>query len=199
MITLVTTAFLPPVDYLLALYRSDSVLIEAHENYQKQSYRTRCEIVTSQGLQVLNVPIVHSHTGRPMPIREVAVEFRTPWQGKFLRALKSAYATAPFFIHYFEELAELVSCRTPSLLEYNTRLLRFLLEKFKVSAPLAYTTQYNLELEGIQDLRSFFHPKCPRSAVLEYYQVFADRLPFYPNVSAIDLLFNEGPCGLESC
>ena len=27
----------------------------------------------------------------------------------------------------------------------------------------------------------------------EYYQVFADRLGFIPDLSAVDLLFNEGP------
>ena len=33
----------------------------------------------------------------------------------------------------------------------------------------------------------------PTFSAPEYYQVFADRIPFAPNLSAVDLLFCEGP------
>jgi len=190
--TLFTTAFLPPVDYFLAIAKSDNVLIEAHENYQKQSYRNRCEIVTSQGVQVLTIPVLHAHTGQSAPIADVEIEYRTPWQTKLLRALRTAYATAPFFIYYFDELSELVMRRHDTLLEYNTALLQFLLRTFKIERHLAYTQSYETKPSDIIDLRATFHPKTVRPERLHYYQVFADRLPFYPNVSVIDLLFNEG-------
>lgn len=189
---LLTTAFLPPVDYLLAITTSDSIVLEIHENYQKQSYRNRCEIVTSQGIQALTIPIVHPHTGCPIRIAEVAIEYHTPWQKKLLRAIKTAYATAPFFIYYFDELSELVMRRHDTLLEYNTALLQFLLRAFKIERHLAYTQSYETKPSDIIDLRATFHPKTVRPERLHYYQVFADRLPFYPNVSVIDLLFNEG-------
>lgn len=192
MTTLFTTAFLPPVDYFLAIAKSDNVLIEAHENYQKQSYRNRCEIVTSQGVQVLTIPVLHAHTGQSAPIADVEIEYRTPWQTKLLRALRTAYATAPFFIYYFDELSELVMRRHDTLLEYNTALLQFLLRTFKIERHLAYTQSYETKPSDIIDLRATFHPKTVRPERLHYYQVFADRLPFYPNVSVIDLLFNEG-------
>lgn len=193
MTTLFTTAFLPPVDYFLAIAKSDNVLIEAHENYQKQSYRNRCEIVTSQGVQVLTIPVLHAHTGQSVPIADVEIEYRTPWQTKLLRALRTAYATAPFFIHYFDELSDLLRSRPTTLLAYNTALLNFLLRVFKLERPIAFTQTYEaVPCTEIVDLRTAFHPKTPRPEQLHYYQVFADRLPFYPNVSVIDLLFNEG-------
>ncbi len=192
MISLFTTAFLPPVDYILAIANSDRILLEAHENYQKQSYRNRCEIVTSQGIQALTVPVVHLHTGLAMRIADVAIDYRTPWQNKMLRAIKTAYATAPFFIHYYDELSELLLRRTNSLLEYNTELLLFLLHALKIERPFSYTSIYENSPAAVADLRQSFHPKQTRPEQLHYYQVFADRLPFYPNVSVIDLLFNEG-------
>ena len=191
--TLLTTAFLPPVDYLLAITTSDSIVLEVHENYQKQSYRNRCEIVTSQGVQVLTIPVLHAHTGQSAPIADVEIEYRTPWQTKLLRALRTAYATAPFFIHYFDELSALLLSRPTTLLDYNTALLNFLLRAFKLERPIAFTQTYEaVPCTEIVDLRTAFHPKTPRPERLHYYQVFADRLPFYPNVSVIDLLFNEG-------
>ena len=47
------------------------------------------------------------------------------------------------------------------------------------------------------DLREAFHPKRPLPFGIEpiapYFQVFSDRLGYTPGLSAIDLLFNEGP------
>ena len=58
------------------------------------------------------------------------------------------------------------------------------------------------------DLRGAFSPK-PRLAMVDerftpqpYCQVFADRAPFAPNLSILDLLFCEGPAAttiLRSC
>ena len=54
---LLTTAYLPPVSYFVAIAQSDSAVIEVGENYQKQSYRSRCNILTSNGVQKLSIPI----------------------------------------------------------------------------------------------------------------------------------------------
>ena len=56
------------------------------------------------------------------------------------------------------------------------------------------------ESPAILDLRSAFHPKRPLppgiQPVKPYFQVFAPRFGFTPGLSAIDLLFNEGPHAL---
>jgi len=111
-----------------------------------------------------------------------------------LRAIRSAYATAPYFIHYYDELAALVSTREPSLWAYNLQLLDFLMRHLHLAPPsVVETTSYETSLAPEwEDLRTSFHPKQSRTVQLRYYQVFADRLPFFPNVSGLDLLFNEG-------
>lgn len=196
---LLSTAFLPPIDYILAIQQCSRICIEAQEHYQKQSYRNRCEIVTAQGTQQLILPIVHTHSGQPIPITNVRLEYTSPWQTKMIRAIRTAYASSPYFIHYFDELATLLLSRPTTLLEYNTALLRFLLHAFKIECEIAYTHTYTPPSYPTEDgdLRTKFHPKRPRLEQIRYYQVFADRLPFYPNVSAIDFLFNEGGYGLK--
>ena len=46
------------------------------------------------------------------------------------------------------------------------------------------------------DYRQKIHPKQPSldfSAGVKYIQVFEDKLGFFPNLSVLDLVFNEGP------
>ena len=56
---LLSTTYFGPIQWYQKLYRYDRVLIEAHESYQKQTYRNRCLIATTQGVQALTIPIEH--------------------------------------------------------------------------------------------------------------------------------------------
>ena len=98
---LLSTAYFPPVSYLALLAREmtlspDRVLpsqvsLEACENYQKQSYRNRCYILAGDGVQMLQVPVVH---GDSWLITDVRVDYSTPWVVRTQRALDTAYETA---------------------------------------------------------------------------------------------------------
>ena len=48
------------------------VSIEACENYQKQSYRNRCYILAGDGVQMLQVPVLHQAPSRC--IRSICVD-----------------------------------------------------------------------------------------------------------------------------
>lgn len=52
------------------------------------------------------------------------------------------------------------------------------------------------ETTGADDFRSVIRPKHPLQddsfRPVEYYQVFASKVGFVPNLSILDLLFNEG-------
>ena len=78
---LLSTAYFPPVAWLALAAREmtlspDRVLpshvqLEACENYQKQSYRNRCCILAGDGVQMLQVPVVH---GDSWAITDVCVD-----------------------------------------------------------------------------------------------------------------------------
>ena len=188
------------------------IYIEACENYQKQSYRNRCRFYAADGVQDLNIPVVHEGGTHKLPIRELKIDWSKPWLQQHSRAIISAYRTSAFFEYYMDDFFALYEQRPETLLELNTSLLRFLLEKLGIAADVRYTTEYSRE--GVvseiseatavrcQDLREVIHPKRPNSILsglgLEkpYFQVFAQKHGFQSDLSAIDLLFNEGPDGL---
>jgi hypothetical protein len=207
---LLSTAYFPPVAWFALLARDmtlspdrvspSTVFLEACENYQKQSYRNRCYILAGDGVQMLQVPVVHTES---MGITSVRVDWSTPWLIRTQRALDAAYYTSAYYEYYRDDLFTLMDQRPSLLWDWNLSLMKFLLDKTGVACHLLPTSSFVAPSEaGPDDYRAVIHPKHPdtvRSSLgLErpYYQVFADRFGFTPDLSVLDLLFNEGPDSL---
>ncbi|MBK7667555.1 MAG: WbqC family protein [Sphingobacteriaceae bacterium] len=54
---LLPTAYLPPINYFSLLLKNETVFIEEHEHFVKQTYRNRSEILSSNGLLSLSIPL----------------------------------------------------------------------------------------------------------------------------------------------
>ena len=54
---LLSTTYFGPIQWYQKLYRADKVWMERHESFQKQTYRNRCTIATTNGIQALTVPV----------------------------------------------------------------------------------------------------------------------------------------------
>lgn len=183
------------------------VWIEACEHYQKQSWRNRFRFYAADGPQSLNFPIVHEG-GERIPITEVRVDYSTPWVIRTERAISSAYESSAFFEYYRDGLFSILDSKPETLFDLDLRMIRFFLEKIGIAADIRLTDEYvpvrsrEVPLDtgryGL-DYREIIHPKRPdtilRNLNLEkpYFQVFARKYGFVPNLSIMDLLFNEGP------
>ena len=186
--------YLPPIAYFTAIRQADEVWIEAHENFVKQTYRNRCRILSTHGVQDLSIPV--RHTGKKVLIRDLAIDHRQKWVNTHWRAIQSAYGKAPFFDYYAAELERIMLSRPERLFDMNWQLLttclKFLgLDKKSIKQTSSYVK--NPET-GISDLRSIIHPKRQAPewfSTVPYHQVFGNN--FVPNFSILDLLFCEGP------
>ena len=127
---LLSTAFCPPVEYFAVLAGYSSVFIDSGENYQKQSWRNRCRILTGSGPQDLCIPVVHGSGRR---ITQIQVEYTTPWVVKFERAVSSAYDSSPFFEFYRDEFFAILDSRPATLWELNRQITEWLCRKIGVA------------------------------------------------------------------
>jgi hypothetical protein len=192
-----STAYFPPVQYLSKLI-AGSVTIEAHESYLKQTYRNRCSILAANGPMALTVPVVKWH-GERMPIAEVQIDYDKPWQKQHFKSIESAYKSSPFYDYYIDDLMPFFENRYEHLFDFNQRILEVILQSLGVASAISNTTSFHKVIENQIDLRYAISPKesqqqpDPHFAPVEYYQVFSDRHGFTPNLSILDLLFNEGP------
>lgn len=183
------------------------VFIEAKENYQKQSYRNRCRFYAADGVQTLSFPIVHEGGTHKIPISDIRIDWSKPWLHQHKKAIISAYRTSAFFEYYQDELFAILDRKHEKLLDLNMDILRFILEKTGIAFELHLTEDFSRDGQVTfngsdlicDDMREVIHPKRKNSVLADlklekpYFQVFAARHGFMPDLSSMDLLFNEGP------
>ena len=167
-------------------------VIEVHETYHKQTYRNRCKVMTANGVQQLSVPVVKVN-GNHTTTQDVVISYKEHWQQIHRRCLESAYKATPYFDHYYDYLRPIFEGHFERLVDLNDAALKAVLKMLKVNKEIVHTTDYVRETEN--DLREAFNPKKQADANLfpTYYQVFSEKYPFAPDLSVLDLVFNEGP------
>lgn len=187
-----STAYLPTIEYFAFIAKSEVFFLEGCETFQKQSYRNRAYILTAGGVQSLILP-THHNTQRCC-IRDVRIDYKDHWQLKHWRAIETAYSGTPYFLYYKDFLYPFFEKKYDFLFDYNTELTMALLKLLKIKKVPAITETYINICEDALDLRSAIHPKRERVVEsLAYPQIFSDRQPFTDRLSVIDLLFNLGP------
>lgn len=197
---LLTTAYLPPVDYFRVIARADKWEIEQWEKYQKQSYRSRCHILSANGPLSLSIPVDRSG-GHSVPIKSIKVDNSVNWQKTHWGAIVSAYQSSPFFEYYKEDFRPFYENKADTLFDFNTALTKLILESIGLPSEISFTESFIAD-NKVGDFRFSIHPKFKSPFEEEnkkgrYHQVFAHKFDFKENLSAIDLLFNEGPESLR--
>ncbi len=196
---LIESQYLPSVAYFFLLSHSEEVFIEARENFEKQSYRNRCEIVGSNKIQSLSIPVHHG--GRKILIKNLTIDYKQKWANNHWRAIQSAYGKSPFFDFYAGYFETEIKANYTTLYELNSRLLTLCLKLLKLKVKLSESSEYSKNPpEGIVDFRSVIHPKKSIDSLAwfepkSYHQIFGK--DFVPNMSILDLLFCTGPDALE--
>ncbi|MBQ0015385.1 MAG: WbqC family protein [Bacteroidales bacterium] len=195
------TAYLPPISYWAALMRHEEVYIEVLETYPKQTYRNRCVIATAGGPMDLTVQVSRPQ-GNHTITADVTISYAERFNIRHWRAIQSAYNATPYFLYYRDELETILTTPFSNLVDFNEALLKYVLKRLKINTVITRTTQFippssaSLANAGIADCRQMFSPRLPKCQMPAYPQVFDEKLPFLPDVSIIDLLFNLGP---EAC
>ena len=190
--TLFSTAYFPCISYMARLLNEKEPVIEVCDTYHKQTYGNRCKVMTANGVESLSVPVVKVNGNHTMT-KDVIISYKEHWQQIHRRCLESAYKAAPYFDHYYDSLRPIFDTRFERLIDLNDAALKTILKMLKVDKEIVHTTDYIHEAEN--DLREAFSPKSIPDPKLfpEYYQVFSTKFPFAPDLSILDLLFNEGP------
>lgn len=208
---LLSSAYLAPIQYFTKLITYHQIAVEYCESYLKQSYRNRAIILTANGPLHLSITVADGPRAKG-PIRDLKLSYNQPWQLMHWRGISSAYNSSPFFEYYADDLAPFFhEKKWRYLFDFNLEVQDAILKTINLNVTIKQTTEYYPQGEvpvTTDDLRYAIHPKPkkqepdPHFFPTPYTQVFNEKWGFVPNLSILDLLFNEGPqtiSHLRSC
>jgi hypothetical protein len=209
--------FMPWIGFFYKMIQADKFLLADDVQYTTHGYTNRVEIKTIHGKKWLTVPVLTKGKGLQI-IKDVQIENSQNWKHKHWDTLKLNYRYAPYFEHYAEFFNGIYEKQWKYLIDLNIHIINFLRAKLKINTPIYNSSELllsegtterivgmakklncTLYLSGASGKKymrekdfmeagitlkyaSFVHP--------EYHQQFGK---FVPNLSIIDLLFNEGP------
>jgi hypothetical protein len=204
---LLGTAYFAPVRYFSKLAAYPEIYIEQHENFIKQTYRNRTLILGANGPIPLIVP-VEKGRGKKVRIKDLRIAYDEEWQRNHWRAIFSAYNSSPFFEYYADDIGPFFRKRHKFLFDFNHQITETILKILEIPVSLSLTTEFGQIPEGCLNFREQISPKThlidgdPHFMAQPYTQVFSEKFGFVPDLSVLDLLFNEGPSAhqlLEDC
>ena len=208
MTTLLSTTYFGPVQWYQHLYCAEQVLVEQWESFQKQTYRNRCIIASPNGPQALTVPVERStraclqRTGDVQCIKDLRISDHGEWRHQHWNALTTAYGDSPFFDYYQDDLQPFFTERRWTyLLDFNMEACAVVCDLLDIQPRISLTESFLPPTQNLPpyiiDMREAIRPKHPADdpdfTPRPYYQVYAQRHGFLPNLSVLDLLFNMGP------
>lgn len=205
MTALLSSTYFGPIQWYQKLNRYDSILIEQHDSFVKQTYRNRCIIATANGSLALSMPTSPGNKdkgdeGMPTTVNSTIISDHGNWRHVHWNALKSAYGESPFFEYYADDIMPFFTERWTDLYSFNMDICRKMCELLDIEQNISLTDHYISREEagdlGIADFRDAIRPKHPLPdpdfEPRRYYQVYEQRHGFLPNMSILDLLFNMG-------
>jgi hypothetical protein len=196
------TAYLGPIQHFQKLITYPQCIIEHHEHFIKQTYRSRCDIYSPNGVLTLSIPL--EKRNKRQAVKDVRISYEYNWQTLHWRSLESCYRRSPFFEYFEDDFRPFYEEKKYDfLIDLNEAIQQEVLDLLKLKPSYTFSTEYMSTYEGADDLRNIITPKeSPGSdkafEAKPYSQVFETRHGFIPNLSIADLLFNEGSRATQS-
>ncbi len=188
--------YFPSISHYAAMVQANQVTFEMEDNFQKQTNRNRTYIYSPNGIQLLNIPIVHTKHAF-QKTKDVQIESAFNWQKQHFKSLEAGYRSSPFFEYFEDDIQPIFQQNHKYLMDLNFAVFELVNNCLGVTISAQKTTEYFHENSAYIDFRNLANGKKDLTVCEPYTQVFGEKHGFINNLSILDLLFNEGRYALD--
>ena len=213
--------YIPWLGLFHKIFLAEKFCIFDIAQYQVKDYNNRNYIKTHQGEIWLSVP-VESKNHFQKKICDIKI-IENGWRKKHMKSIELAYKKASYYNDYIEGLEQILIGKNQAFLtDLNTDILKFMLEAFEINIPMVKASDFDftgtksdlvldmcVKLEankyifGNQGRNYADIDAFQKNNISTYFQEYNHPIykqlhgSFLPNMSALDLLFKEGPKSKE--
>ncbi|MBN2093257.1 WbqC family protein [candidate division KSB1 bacterium] len=211
--------YLPSISYFQKMSQADIFLLADDLQYSTHGNFNRCQIKTFEGPHWLTVP-VYSKGRQRQALHQVEIDQHQHWGKNHIRTLDINYQNSPYYELYRDKLASILSKSWSKLTDLNIFLINYLASQLFLK--IRFIKFSDFSVKGITNERLITVMKkvgCKTYLVEEKYRPFLNLADFQsaeiavqfikarpihyyqqfngfvPDLSMIDLLFNEGELG----
>lgn len=223
--TILQPTYLPWIGYFDMIAATEKFVVYDHVQFVRKSWQQRNKIKTANGITMLSVPVQHDvQTAR---ICDVKISYDSGNAlHKHWKSIEVSYKKSPYFKLYEPVFKDIYFKEYVYLKDLNVALIRAICNLLGIKNDFIFSSELKIEKSGsdnksqdVVDLckaiganyiydakgaEAFLDKEVFRSNGVEirfqeyehpnYSQLWGE---FQPYMSAIDLLFNEGPASME--
>lgn len=192
---LIHPTYFPSISHYMAMAKASSITLEMDDNFQKQTNRNRMYIYSSNGMQLLNIPVKHLKNNH-QKTRDIKLETEFDWQKQHFKSLEAAYRSSPFFEFFEDIIMPVFEKDYIYLMDLNLDTMDIVSKCIGIKTKFLQSAEFHEETDLV-DFRNLAAGKKDQTEITPYTQVFGDKYGFINNLSVLDLLFNEGRYSLD--
>lgn len=192
---LIHPTYFPSISHYMAMAKASSITLEMDDNFQKQTNRNRMYIYSSNGMQLLNIPVKHLRNNH-QKTRDIKLETEFDWQKQHFKSLEAAYRSSPFFEFFEDIIMPVFEKDYIYLMDLNLDTMDIVSKCIGIKTKFLQSAEFHEETDLV-DFRNLAAGKKDQTEITPYTQVFGDKYGFINNLSVLDLLFNEGRYSLD--
>lgn len=217
-ISIMQPTFLPWLGYFNLIKKSEIFIFLDHVQLNKRSWQQRNKIKTNQGELFLTVPLISKHRYK-QKICDTKIKRDENYISDHLKSIKLNYSNSKYFDRYFDKISDIYFKNFEYLNDLNIDFIKYFSNVLKLKKNFFKSSELDIDFKKKNndllidickkfDVNEYLSPvgskiyldddKFKKNNIVIKYNDFDHPIynqlnkKFLPNLSIIDLVFNEG-------